>query len=226
MSADKPPSSVCLPVGVILAGGLSRRMFATSSVTSAGGDKSLLALGETTMLAHVIDRVQPQVSALAINANGDASRFVEFGLPVIADTIGGFVGPLAGVLAGMRWAIAVAPAATHICSVSADAPFLPADLVQRLGQAIQSLPRAIALAQSGGELHPVIGCFPVALADDLEAALAAGIRKVVRWTDVHGTVPVPFEFCDVAGEKIDPFFNANTPEELDAARRLLSRLIS
>lgn len=227
MSADEPPSKVCLPVGVILAGGLSRRMF-TDSPVAGTGDKSLLALGETTMLGHVIDRVKPQVSALAINANGDANRFAEFGLPVIADTIAGFVGPLAGVLAGMRWAIAVAPTATHICSVSADAPFLPADLVQRLSQAIKSksLPHAIALAQSGGELHPVIGCFPVALADDLEAALAAGVRKVVRWTDVHGTVPVPFEFCDVAGEKIDPFFNANTPEELDAARRLLSRLKS
>ncbi len=215
------------PAGVILAGGLSRRMFA-SEIKSGGvapvGDKALLSLGTTTMLGQVIQRFQPQVSALVINANGDPRRFTEFDLPVAADTIEGFVGPLAGVLAGMRWAATNAPAATHIVSVSADAPFLPADLVSRLTHAIAAHPRAIAIARSGGELHPVIGCWPVALADDLDAALRAGVRKVLRWTDVHGTIPVDFDDLDAGGERVDPFFNANTPSELDEARRLLARL--
>ena len=205
--------------GVILAGGLSRRMFAE---TSAGGDKALLALGATTMLDRVIATFAPQVAMLALNANGDPGRFAAFGLPVVADTIGGFVGPLAGVLAGMRWAAAAAPSSTHIVTVSGDAPFLPGNLVSRLMTAAADHPRAIALARSNGEWHPVIGAWPVVLADDLEAALVSGVRKVLRWTDVHGTIPVDFAFANIGGEQVDPFFNANTPDELDEARRLLA----
>lgn len=200
--------------GVILAGGLSRRM--------GGGDKGLLALGQQSMIGHVIARVRPQVGALVLNANGDPARFGALGLPVVADTIEGFVGPLAGVLAGMRWAAARTPTARYVASVSADAPFLPADLVAKLRAALEKRPRSIALAQSAGELHPVIGLWPVALADDLEQELRQGVRKVLRWTDKHGTVPVDFPLIDAGGQYIDPFFNANTPEELDEARRLLA----
>ena len=219
--------------GIILAGGLSRRMFPTAaSGTGAvppSGDKGLLALGETTMIGHVIERLAPQVDTLALNANGDPARFAALGLPVVADTIAGFVGPLAGVLAGMRWARTQVPGARWIASVSADAPFLPRDLVARLVEALRGRGNAIAIAQSAGELHPVIGLWPVALADDLETALRGGLRKVLAWTDRHGTVPVPFAMIAAAmretgPQAIDPFFNANTPEELAEARRLLALL--
>ncbi len=200
--------------GVVLAGGQSRRM--------GGGDKGLLDLDGQSMLSRVIAALGPQVRTLAINANGDPARFAAFGLPVTPDTVEGFVGPLAGVLAGLRWAVAHAPGATHVASVSADAPFLPDDLVAQLAAAIIDRPTAIAIARSGGELHPVIGLWPVSLADDLEAALTEGTRKVLAWTDRHGTVAVDFPFLDVAGEQIDPFFNANTPAELDEARRILA----
>ncbi len=209
-----------LPVGVILAGGLSRRMFASQA---AGGDKALLPLGATTMLDRVIACLEPQVSMLALNANGDAARFATYGLPVIADTISGFVGPLAGVLAGLRWAAQMSPDTSHIVTVSTDAPFLPDDLVTRLMAVAAHNPSAIPLAQSGGEMHPVIGCWPVIHADDLERALQSGVRKVLRWTDSHGTIPVPFEFLTIGGQSVDPFFNANTLDELDEARRLLTQ---
>ena len=201
--------------GVILAGGQSRRM--------GGGDKGLLDLAGKPMLAHAIDRLAPQVGRLVVNANGDPARFARFGLPVVADTMAGFVGPLAGVLAGMRWACANAPSARWIATAAGDAPLLPIDLVARCLEAVEARPGAIALAQSGGELHPVIGLWPVALADDLEAQLAAGIRKVLHWTDRHGTVPVPFPFARLSGVEIDPFFNANTPQELDRLRALMAQ---
>ena len=187
-----------------------------------GGDKGLLDLDGQSMLARVIAALGPQVRTLAINANGDPARFAGYGLAVVPDTVDGFVGPLAGVLAGLRWAAVHAPDATHIATVSADAPFLPGDLAARLADALIDRPTAIAIARSGGELHPVIGLWPVHLADDLEAALMAGTRKVLAWTDRHGTVAVDFPFLDVAGEQIDPFFNANTPAELDEARRILA----
>jgi molybdenum cofactor guanylyltransferase len=204
--------------GVLLAGGQSRRMFPDAA---AGGDKALRDLAGRPMLAHVIDRLRPQVARLVINANGDPARFDAFGLPVAADTVGGFVGPLAGVLAGMRWSLKHAGQATHVATVSTDAPFIPRDLVARLATVIEARPTAIAIARSAGELHPVIGLWPVALADDLERALEAGVRKVLAWTDRHGTEPVDFPFVTMAGCQIDPFFNANHPDELDEARRLL-----
>lgn len=173
------------------------------------------------MLGHVAARLGPQVGRLVINANGDANRFDSFELPVVADSVSGFVGPLAGVLAGMRWSLAHAPAARWIATVSTDAPFVPADLVARLMAPILRGDGEIALAASDGELHPVIGVWPVALADDLEAALGAGVRKVLRWTDTHATSIVEFPPEIVGGRTIDPFFNANTPEELATARALL-----
>lgn len=208
-------------VGVMLAGGQSRRMFAADP---AGGDKGLLDLAGRPMIAHVLDRLGPQVGALLVNANGDPSRFARFELPVVADTLGGFVGPLAGVLAGMRWAERNRPSASHVVTVSADAPFLPRHLVERLAQALAAAPAGerIALARSGGHLHPVIGLWPVDLADDLEIALESGLRKVLAWTDRHGTLGVDFEEERVNGRPVDPFFNANTPLELEEARQILA----
>ena len=203
--------------GVLLAGGQSRRMFPGQT----GGDKALRDLAGKPMMAHVIERLGRQVGRLVINANGDPARFAQFGLPVAPDTIDGFVGPLAGVLSGMRWSHVHAPAASHIATVSTDAPFIPDDLVARLHDGVVDRPLAIAIARSGGEMHPVIGLWPVALADDLEHALRDGVRKVLAWTDRHGTQAVDFEFTAVAGRQIDPFFNANHPDELEEARRML-----
>lgn len=212
MTTNVVPKSAI--AGVLLAGGQSRRM--------GGGDKGLMDIGGSTMLGRVIARLSPQVAQLAINANGDPARFAEFGLPVVADTIEGHVGPLAGVLSGLRWAQAVMPGATHIVTASTDAPFLPLDLVAKLADRLAENPeKAIALAKSDGHLHPVIGLWPVNLADDLETALGEGVRKVLHWTDRHGTLGVDFEFTDIAGRAIDPFFNANTPEELNEVRALL-----
>jgi len=215
--------------GVILAGGLSRRM--------GGGDKGLIDLGGTTMIAEVIERLRPQVSELVINANGAAERFAGFGLPVAADPIGDRPGPLAGVLAGMVWARtqnAVRSCGpdegreiTHIVTASSDAPFLPQDLVGKLAGVARSAQErgqeaAIVLARSGGHLHPVIGLWPVTLADDLDAALRDGVRKVLHWTDRHGTLSAEFDDVRIGDTPVDPFFNANTPEELDFARSLIS----
>jgi molybdopterin-guanine dinucleotide biosynthesis protein A len=205
--------------GLVLAGGLSRRMF---SGRGGAGDKGLLEIARRPMIAHVIDRLRPQVGWLAINANGDPARFAAFGLPVVADTVEGFVGPLAGILAGLRWAAGATPEARWIASVSSDAPFLPVDLVARLADAVRERGNAIAIAQSDDGLHPVIGLWPLALADDLEAALKSGLRKVLHWTDKHGNVPVAFDSIHVGDARVDPFFNANTPEELEEARRLMS----
>ena len=201
--------------GVVLAGGQSRRM--------GGGDKGLLELAGKPMLGHVIDRLSPQVGRVAINANGEPSRFAPFGLPVVADTISGFVGPLAGVLAGMRWSAGNASAARWIVTVAGDAPMLPLDLVSRLAGAVAVRKSAIALARSAGEVHPVIGLWPVALADDLETALEAGVRKVLHWTDRHGRVEVDFPMTRIGRIEVDPFFNANTPQELDSLRAMLAK---
>lgn len=204
--------------GVLLAGGRSRRMFPDAE---AGGDKCLRDLGGRPMLARVIDRLAPQVGRLVINANGPPERFAAFGLPVVPDPIAGFVGPLAGVLAGMRWSLREAPAATHIATVSTDAPFIPMNLVARLAEAIAARPGHIAIASSAGAPQPVIGLWPVRLAADLEQALGAGARKVLAWIEDHGFETVAFPFATIAGRQIDPFFNANRPDEFEHARRLL-----
>ncbi|MEM9475940.1 MAG: molybdenum cofactor guanylyltransferase MobA [Pseudomonadota bacterium] len=197
---------------VILAGGLARRM--------GGGDKGLLTLGHQPILSHVIDRLAPQAAPLAINANGDPARFHPYGLPVLADGIDGFPGPLAGVLAGLDWAAELG--ATAIVTVAADTPFFPRDLAQTLTASAAREGHAIALAatphaERGSVRHPTFGLWPTALRDDLRAALADGVRKVVAWTDRHGAATALFDAGD-----IDPFFNVNTPEDLDLARSLLA----
>jgi molybdopterin-guanine dinucleotide biosynthesis protein A len=201
--------------GVVLAGGLSRRM--------GGGDKGLLELAGKPMLRHVVDRLAPQVGSVIINANGDPRRFADFALPVVADTVEGFVGPLAGVLSGMRWSMKHAPKARWIVTAPGDAPLLPRDLVDKLAQAVAGQKGAIALAQSAGELHPVIGLWPVALAQDLEEQLRQGVRKVLHWTDRHGMAAVEFPSQRMCGLSIDPFYNANTPQELDELRAMLAK---
>ena len=195
--------------GVILAGGLSRRM--------GGGDKGLRALGGRPILAHVIERARPQVASLVLNANGDPARFAAFGLPVVPDGIEGFPGPLAGVLAGLDWARETAPDCTWVASFAGDAPFLPRDLVARLLAATADAGAELACARSGGQEHPVVGLWPVRLADALRRALTGeGMRKVDRWTARYRLAVVDF-----ADMPVDPFFNANTPEDLAEAERLL-----
>lgn len=214
MTLDRPHTDdVATPraTGVVLAGGLSRRM--------GGGDKGLADLDGRPMLAHVIARLRPQVGALVLNANGDPARFAQLGLPVVADTLADHPGPLAGVLAGMRWARRHTPDIGRIVTVPADAPLLPLDLVARLGAAVVSDDAAtISIAQSESGLHPVIASWPVALADDLEQALRDGVRQVRRWIDRHGAVPVSFPAVDIGGRTFDPFFNANMPEDLAVLR--------
>ncbi|MBD3679719.1 MAG: molybdenum cofactor guanylyltransferase MobA [Rhodobacteraceae bacterium] len=200
------------PLGVILAGGQARRM--------GGGDKGLLPLGESTILGQVIDRLSPQVAGLALNANGDPARFDDFGLPVLADSIEGFAGPLAGVLAGLDWA--AGQGAEAIVTAAADTPFFPEDLVAKLLTAAEEAGTVIALAatphpERGRVRHPTFGLWPVALRDDLRQALTDGLRKVVLWTDKHGCAEAMFPVG-----RIDPFFNVNTPEDLEVAQALIS----
>lgn len=199
------------PFGIILAGGQARRM--------GGGDKALLPLGNGTLLSHVIDRFSPQIDQLALNANGAAQRFQQFGLPVLADSIDGFVGPLAGVLAGMDWAARAG--ATHVVSAAADTPFLPADLVPQLLLRAEMTGAPIVLAASddpaeGMRRQPTFGLWPVALRDDLRAALAGGLRKIIIWTDRHNAAMAPFP-----AQHFNPFFNVNTPEDLSRAQAML-----
>ena len=197
-------------VGLLLAGGQSRRM--------GGGDKSLRLLAGQTLLDRVIDRVRPQVAALVLNANGDPARFARFGLPVVADSVADFAGPLAGILAGLDWTAANRPDCPLVVSLATDAPFLPTDLVARLAEGMKSREAELACAASGGQPHPVIGLWPVRLREELRHALIAdGIRKVDVWTARHRLATVDFPVT-----AIDPFFNANRPEDLDRAAALLA----
>jgi molybdenum cofactor guanylyltransferase len=196
-------------VGVILAGGLSRRM--------GGGDKGLKTLGGRSILERVIERVRPQVDALVLNANGDPARFAAFGLAVVPDGVEGFPGPLAGVLAGLEWARMNAPQARWVASFPGDAPFVPRDLVARFLTATDKDAAELACARSGDQEHPVVGLWPVRLADALRHALAQeGMRKVDRWTARYRLAVIDF-----ADQPVDPFFNANTPEDLAEAERAL-----
>lgn len=188
---------------VILAGGLARRM--------GGGDKALLPLHGRPMLAYGVEAIAPQITGpLILNANGDPARFADFALPVVADSVEGFLGPLAGVLAGMEWLRAHAPECRWMVSLAADTPRLPADLVRRLHHAIEAEGAEIACAASMGQVHPVIALWPVALAEALRHALVEeGERKIYAWTSRYKTVTVEWP-----GEEVDPFFNVNTPQDL------------
>lgn len=190
-------------LGVILAGGQARRM--------GGGDKGTIILGGLTLFDRVIDRLGPQVDRLVLNANGDPERLIEYGLPVIPDTLEDHPGPLAGVLAGMEYA--AAEGYDYIATAAADTPFFPIDLVENLIDARDAARKPFALAASRDEVkvarHPTFGIWPVSYRHDLKAALEDGVRKVVLWTDKHG-----------AAQHIFPeeaFFNINTPEDLAEA---------
>lgn len=196
------------PLAVILAGGLGRRLGYV--------DKALLRLRGRPLLDHVLDRVRPQVRAVAISANGSPSRFAEYGVPVLADPLPDTPGPLAGILAGMRWVQRVYPGADLLLSVPTDTPLLPADLVTRLAGA-RGPAAPIACAQSDGRRHPVVALWPVSLADDLAAALAQGVRGVEAFAARHGMAEVAFPT-----QPVDPFLNINDRAGLTAASRVVA----
>ncbi len=194
--------------GVLLAGGLARRM--------GGGDKPMRTIGGRTILERVVARLAPQCDGLILNANGDPARFAAFGLPVIADTVADFPGPLAGILAGLDWAAANRPAVKWMLSAAADCPFLPRDLVLRLHQSLVEQDAELAVAASDGQSHPVIGLWSVRLRDELRHALVVeDVRKIDRWTARYRLATVTWPV-----EPLDPFFNANTVEDIAEAERL------
>ena len=200
-------SSVC---GLLLAGGQSRRM--------GGGDKCLRRLGGQTVLARILHIVRPQVGPLVLNANGDGARFADYDLPVASDVVDGFAGPLAGVLTGLEWALANAPECQWLVSFACDAPFAPRDLVSRFLAAVAKENADMACATSAGRDQPVFGLWPVRLADDLRAALVEeDIRKVDVWTARYRLAR-----ADWPTQPVDPFFNVNRPDDLDAAETLLT----
>ena len=204
MLEKKQPATL----GVLLAGGLARRM--------GGGDKPMRTIGGRTILDRVIERLKPQCSELILNANGDPARFAAFGLPVVADTVEGFVGPLGGVLAALEWAAANKPGIEWVLSTATDCPFLPRDLVARLQAARIAENAQLAVASSGGQTHPVIGLWNVSLREELRHALVVeDMRKIDRWTARYRLATV--EWPDTP---IDPFFNANTVDDIAAAEEL------
>ena len=195
-------------LGVLLAGGQGRRMGYV--------DKGLMALGGRPLLEIAIERARGQVSDLILNAAGDPRRFAAFGLPVVADVIEGFAGPLAGILTGLEWAAAHRPEVAWVATFATDAPFLPGDLVARLAAATGDA--HMACARSAGRTHPVFGLWPVGEREALRRALVdEDLRKVDLWTARYRMAHVDFP-CD----PVDPFFNVNTPEDLATAERLIS----
>jgi molybdopterin-guanine dinucleotide biosynthesis protein A len=199
------------PLGLVLAGGLARRM--------GGGDKARIRIGGKTILERVLARLAPQCSAIIINANGDPARFADTGLPVVADSVPDFAGPLAGILAGLDWAAAHTPDIADVVSVPGDCPFLPGDLVARLSAARQAAGAPLACARSGDWRHPVAGLWRVALRDDLRKALVEeNLHKIETWTARHGVA-----IADWSDKPIDPFFNVNTPADAAEAERIAAQ---
>ena len=188
-------------LGLILAGGLARRM--------GGGDKALIEIGGRTILDRVIETMTPQCDGIILNANGDPNRFAGFELPVVPDDIPDFAGPLAGILAGLDWVAANRPGIAWMASVPGDCPFLPVDLVERLHAARVAADTPLACAKSGDWRHPVAGVWPVALRADLRRALVdEDLHKIEVWTARHGVV-----IAEWPDRPVDPFFNINTPED-------------
>jgi len=208
MNSVAAPGGPPATPGILLAGGLARRM--------GGGDKPMRMIAGRSILERAIARLHPQCDCLVLNANGDPARFAPFGLPVIADSIADSAGPLAGILAGLDWAAANRPDAAFVLTAPGDCPFLPRDLMARLQKAHTEQNAQVAVAASGGQTHHVIGLWPVTLRENLRHALAVeGIRKVESWTTRYKTVTVTWPV-----EPLDPFFNANTTDDLAEAERL------
>lgn len=202
--------------GIILAGGQSRRM--------GGGDKSLLPLGGGCVLDQVLSRFGPQIESLALSANGDPARFSRFGLPVLADTVEGFAGPLAGILTGLEWAVA-GMSCKMIVTAAGDTPFLPLDMVDRLAEAAGRHPGSIAIACSAGRRHPTFALWPTDCRDALRHFLVEeDNRRVSAFIERHGFVDVDFPVGQSAGRPVDPFFNINVPDDLAQAARLLQSM--
>jgi molybdenum cofactor guanylyltransferase len=197
-------------LGLVLAGGLARRM--------GGGDKARIRVGGTAILERVLARLKPQCAQIIINANGDPVRFVDTGLPVVADSVPDFAGPLAGILAGLDWAAAHAPASEWVVSVPGDCPFLPRNLVARLHEARAGAGTPLACARSGDWRHPVAALWPVALRDNLRGALDEGLRKIEIWTARHGVAIAEWPI-----EPFDPFFNVNTPDDVAQAEAIAAK---
>jgi molybdopterin-guanine dinucleotide biosynthesis protein A len=188
-------------LGLVLAGGLARRM--------GGGDKARITLGGVSILQRVLACLKPQCSRIIINANGDTARFADTGLPVIADSVPDFAGPLAGILAGLDWAAANAPDVEWLLSVPGDCPFLPKNLIEQLHAARAAANAPLACARSGEWRHPVVGLWPVRLREDLRHALVdESLHKIELWTARHGIA-----IADWPATPVDPFFNVNTPED-------------
>jgi molybdenum cofactor guanylyltransferase len=199
------------PFGLVLAGGLARRM--------GGGDKARIRIGGKTILERLLTRLTPQCSGVILNANGDLARFADTGLRVVADSIPDFAGPLAGILAGLDWAAANVPGIADIVSVPGDCPFLPPDLVERISAARQAAGAPLACARSGDWRHPVVGLWRVALRDDLRKALVEeGLHKIEIWTARHGVA-----LADWPATPVDPFFNVNTPDDAAEAERIAAQ---
>ena len=196
---------------IVLAGGRATRL--------GGGDKPLRPLGGRPMLAHILERLGPQVGAVAISANGDPARFAEYGLPVLADE-GRQAGPLSGILSGMAWA--KSGGGDKVLTVAGDTPFFPVDLAARLAAAIAMHDNHIAVAASDGRRHPVFALWPVSLEADLSEFLAeSATLSVSAFLERHETVSVDFPMLNIAGKTIDPFFNVNTPEDLAEAEAIV-----
>jgi molybdopterin-guanine dinucleotide biosynthesis protein A len=196
--------------GIILAGGLARRM--------GGGDKPLKTIAGKPILAHVIERLRSQCAGLVLNANGDPARFASFGLPVVADDVPDFAGPLAGILAGLDWTVKNLPGAECAISVAADTPFIPRDLAERLHAARLNEACDIAVAASGGRTHPVIALWPIVLRNALRRALVdEGERKIDRFT-------ARYEVAEVNWPRAphDPFFNVNEAADIEAAEKIVA----
>lgn len=202
--------------GIILAGGLSRRM--------GGGDKPLLPLGKGRLIDRVAARLKPQVATLAINANGDPARFAGMNLPVLADILPDYAGPLAGILTGLEWT-AMQTDCRSLVSAAGDTPFFPGDLVERLIEAVRDQPEKIAVASSAGRWHPTFALWPLALHEALRHfVVVENNRRVSAFIERHGFVAVEFPMIEANGQPIDPFFNVNTRDDLAAAGRLLQSL--
>jgi molybdenum cofactor guanylyltransferase len=198
--------------GLVLAGGLARRM--------GGGDKALIRIGNETILERTLAHFAPQVSGVVLNANGDPARFAASSLPVVADSVPDFAGPLAGILAGLDWVAAKKPGLEWVVSVPGDCPFLPRDLVAKLHEAREREGKTLACAHSGDWRHPVVGLWQVGLREDLRRAVTVeDLRKIEVWTARHGVA-----LADWPIEPVDPFFNVNTPEDVERATMLASSL--